>query len=55
VSTPNMETEDDVLKKPLSTLEDVMIYSNSICESTDLYRILFVCTAIFDVDISSLE
>ncbi|XP_065888824.1 cell division cycle protein 27 homolog isoform X2 [Dysidea avara] len=30
VSTPNMETEDDVLKKPPTTSEEVMIYSNSI-------------------------
>ena len=36
MSTPNMETEDDVLKKPPTTSEEVMIYSNSICEFTDL-------------------
>ena len=42
VARPNLETEDDVLKtKPLVTSEEVLAYSNSICELTDLHNILF--------------
>ena len=42
VARPNLETEDDVLKtKPLVTSEEVLAYSNSICELTGLHNVLF--------------